>query len=198
MQDENIYKISEMADTDIKDVYTLNILIFYLLYKINKPVEVEQLYEIAVSSSIVNYFFYQDSIDYLLKNSLLCLDKNENDTDCYNLTQKGRECAENLKSYVSKSHRDKLVLSAMKYFARLEKEKEVKIEYIKLDEGGYYTRVRCLDRKADLMDIKLFAPDYTQAKLLGEGIMKNPAGFYGKIIELALENQEEEYDLTDV
>ena len=41
-------------------------------------------------------------------------------------------------------------------------------------------------------------PDYTQAKLLGEGIMKNPAGFYGKIIELALENQEEEYDLTDV
>ena len=90
MQDENIYKISEMADTDIKDVYTLNILICYLLYKINKPVEVEQLYEIAVSSSIVNYFFYQDSIDYLLKNSLLCLDKNENDTDCYNLTQKGR------------------------------------------------------------------------------------------------------------
>ena len=38
MQDENIYKISEMADTDIKDVYTLNILICYLLYKINKPV----------------------------------------------------------------------------------------------------------------------------------------------------------------
>ena len=47
------------------------------------------------------------------------------------------------------------------------------------------------------MDLKLFAPDMGQAKLIGEKIMLNPAGFYGKVIELALSNEEIPYDLTD-
>ena len=37
----------------------------------------------------------------------------------------------------------------------------------------------------------------TQAKLLGERIMLNPAGFYGKVIDLALSNEEPPYDLSD-
>ncbi|MBE6840989.1 MAG: DUF4364 family protein [Ruminococcus sp.] len=198
MQEENIYKMAENADTDIKDVYTLNILICYLLYKLDRPVEVEQLYEIAVGSEIISYFFYQDSIDYLLKNDSIRIEKNESGTDCYVLASKGINCAKNLKSYVPKSNREKLILSAMKYFARIKKEKEIKLEYIKLETGGYYMSVRFLDIKADLMELKLFAPDLTQAKLLGNKIMNNPAGFYSKLIELALENTEEEYDMTDI
>ena len=71
-----------------------------------------------------------------------------------------------------------------------------KIEYIPV-ENGCYTHIRCLDTKNDLMDLKLFAPDMGQAKLIGEKIMLNPAGFYGKVIELALSNEEIPYDLTD-
>lgn len=47
------------------------------------------------------------------------------------------------------------------------------------------------------MDLKLFAPDIRQAKLIGDRILLNPAGFYGKIIELALSNEETKYDLSD-
>lgn len=57
MQDENFHKMSEMADSDIKDVHTLNILLCYLLYKINRPVAIEQLYDIAVGTGVINYFF---------------------------------------------------------------------------------------------------------------------------------------------
>ena len=77
MQDDRISKITEMADTDIKDVYTLNILLCYVLYKVDMPVETEQLYEIAVGSEIISYFFYQDSIDYLLKNESIRIEKND-------------------------------------------------------------------------------------------------------------------------
>ncbi len=198
MQDDRISKITEMADTDIKDVYTLNILLCYVLYKVDMPVETEQLYEIAVGSEIISYFFYQDSIDYLLKNESIRIEKNDDGNDCYVLTAKGINCAKNLKSYVPKSNREKLMLSAMKYLARMKKEKEVKIEYIKLETGGYYTSIRFLDIKADLMDLKLFAPDLTQAKLIGEKVMNDPAGFYSKLIEFALDNSEEEYDMTDI
>jgi len=47
------------------------------------------------------------------------------------------------------------------------------------------------------MELKLYAPDMTQAKLLGEKIMLNPARFYSRIIEFALSNEEPKYDLTD-
>ena len=43
----------------------------------------------------------------------------------------------------------------------------------------------------------MYAPDMTQAKLIGEKILLNPAGFYGKVIEVALSNEEQPYDLSD-
>ncbi|MCR4861607.1 MAG: DUF4364 family protein [Ruminococcus sp.] len=196
MHDENIFKMSEMADTEIKDVPTLNILICYLIYKIDRPVGKEHLYDIVINTGVINYFYYQDSIDYLLKNGLIAERKDDYGLDCYTLLPKGVACARELKKYAPKSYRDKLVLAALRYFARLKFEQEIKIEYIPV-ENGCYTHIRCLDTKNDLMDLKLFAPDMGQAKLIGEKIMLNPAGFYGKVIELALSNEEIPYDLTD-
>lgn len=196
MQDENIMKMAEMADVEIKDVPTLNILLCYLLNKIDKPVEPEQLYDITIGTGVVNFFDYQDSIDYLIKNSLISVSKDNFGTEFYSLEEKGRECARRLKGYAPKSYRDKLVLAALKYFAKIKAEQEIKIEYLPI-ENGYYTHIRCLDSDCDLMDMKLYAPDLTQAKLLGEKIMLNPAGFYGKVIELALSNEEPSYDLSD-
>lgn len=196
MQDENIMKMAAFADTEIKDVPTLNILLCYLLYKIARPVEPDQLYDIAIGTGVVNFFYYQDSIDYLLKNGLIQLENSESGEQLYVLQPKGAECARQLKSYAPKSYRDTLVLAALRYFARVKAEQELKIEYEKLD-NGYYTHVRCLDIDCDLMDLRLYAPDLTQAKMIGEKIMLNPAGFYGKVVELALSNEEPPYDLSD-
>lgn len=196
MQDENIMKMAERADTEIKDVPTLNILLCYLLYKIDRSVGADQLYDIAIGTGLINYFYYQDSIDYLLKNELISADKNKDGADCYTLQPKGRECAKQLKNYAPKSYRDKLVLAALRYFARIKYEKELKIEYEPVG-NGYYVHVRCIDSTFDLMDMRLYAPDMTQAKLIGEKILLNPAGFYGKVIEVALSNEEPPYDLSD-
>ena len=58
-------------------------------------------------------------------------------------------------------------------------------------------QVRCPDQNGDLMDLKLFAPDMEQAQLIGDKIMLDPVGFYGRIIDLVLSNKEVSYDLTD-
>lgn len=47
------------------------------------------------------------------------------------------------------------------------------------------------------MDLKLFAPDLSQAELLGKNIMINPTGFYSKILNFALNNEEETFDPDD-
>ena len=189
-------KMAERADIEIKDVPTLNILLCYLLYKIDRPVSPDQLYDIAIGTGVINYFYYQDSLGYLLKNGHITIEKDENGEDCYVLQPKGSECAKQLKNYAPKSYRDRIVLAALRYFARVQYEKELKIEYEPVG-NGYYTHVRCIDSNFDLMDMKLYAPDLAQAQLIGEKIMLNPAGFYGKVIELALSNEEPSYDLSD-
>ena len=171
-------KMSKMATPPIMDPHTANILICYLLYKIDKPVQVSHLYDIAVGSNIINYFAYQDSISYLTEHNSVAVRQNEEAVDYYVLTENGIRTAKELRNYVGKAYRDK-------------------IEYIPLKKG-YYVHVRCLDIEDDLLDMKLYAPDYTQAKYLGEQIMLNPAGFYGKILDAAFSNQEEPYDLSDI
>ncbi len=198
MQEENLLKMSEMATPPVMETHMASILICYLLYRIDKPIEKAHLYDIAVSSNIINYFFYQESIDYLVKNNSIVETLTEDGNSAYMLAENGVRCAKELRNYVSKAYRDKMVLCALRYFARLKRENEVKIEYIEL-EHGYYVHVRCLDVQEDLLDMKLYAPDLAQAKYLGEQIMLNPAGFYGKILDAAFQNREDkmEIDLSD-
>ena len=46
--------------------------------------------------------------------------------------------------------------------------------------------------------MKLFAPDKTQAEMIGKNIMKNPTGFYSKVLNIALNNEEEIFDPDDL
>ena len=50
---ENFTRMSEAASPELKDIQTVKILICYLLYRINKPIDSEQLYDIAC---LVNIF----------------------------------------------------------------------------------------------------------------------------------------------
>ncbi len=190
-------KMARMATPPITNPHTANILLCYLLYRIDEPVQVSHLYDIAVSNEIINYFAYQDSLDYLTKHgSIQVVRRAKDDAEVYVLTSQGVRTAKELRNYVGKAYRDKLVSAALHYFARLKRESEVKIDYIPLKKG-YYVHVRCLDIGDDLLDLKLYAPDYTQAVYLGKQIMLNPAGFYGKILDAAFSNEEEPLDLSD-
>ena len=78
MQDENLMKMSQIATPPLMDTHMANILICCLLDHLKKPVTPTQLYEIAVETEIINYFFYQESITYLQKNGSLQLKQDEN------------------------------------------------------------------------------------------------------------------------
>ena len=187
---ENISKISADYSLELKDSHAVKILLCYLLKKLDRPISPEQLYEIAVGSEIINYFFYTEAIDELVKNQTILIE-NKDGQEVYVLTEKGRYGADEFKQYVPKSFRDKLLTCALKFFAKLKRENEVICEFIEL-KNGYYVQCRILDVGDDLLNMKIFAPDLEQAKFIQEKIMINPTDFYGKIMGFALFNVEEE------
>ncbi len=195
MPDNNTSKIFDRATPPIDNASTANILLCYLLYRIDTPIQEDQLYDIAVGNDIINYFAFQESLAYLKEQDSIT-EITQEDGTALTLTEKGVLTACELRNYVGKPYRDKLVLAALRYFARRKRENEVKIDYIPLKKG-YYVHVRCLDIGDDLLDMKLYAPDYTQAVYLGNQIMLNPSGFYGKILDAAFSNEEPTYDLRD-
>lgn len=187
----------ELTKIELSDLHLINILICYLLSKMSEPVPPDDLYDIVVGSGIINYFYYNDSLSFLTQNGSIVLAETPDGTDRrYMLLPRGELCAKRLKDFVPKIFRDRLVLTAIRYTARQKYENEVKITFEEMDKG-YYLHLRCLDQGDDALDLKLSVPDLQHAKLLGEQIMKNPAGFYGRIIELALSNKEPEVDLSD-
>lgn len=191
MQDENLLKMSQIATPPLMDTHMANILICCLLEQLDKPISPTQLYDIAVGTDIINYFFYQEAITYLQKNGSLLLKQDADGHDWFYLTETGAECAKQLKEYVAKPYRDKIFFEAKQYFKRQKRREEVKISYVPLKKG-YHVQVRYLDLQSDLMDLKLYAPDLKQAKYLGTQIMRNPANFYGKVLEAVFSNREEE------
>lgn len=193
---ENTSKLSEMASFEIRDTDTAKLLICYLLNKIEKVIESDHLYDIAVGSGIINYFCYNDAIQSLLENETIEIEINDNGKQCYVDTEKGRLCAKTFRTYVPKSFRERIIRTAMKYLTRLKLENEVKIEYIELSKG-YHVHLRCLDIGDDLLDMKIYAPNLTQAHFLGERIMRNPVGFYAKVVSSALDNEEEEHNFGE-
>lgn len=196
MRDENLMKISELADRSVTDSSVANVLLCYMLYRVNAPLESELLYEIAVTEGIINYFTYQDSVETLLQNGSVTCNINEKGEKLYSLTENGIDCAKKLKTFAAKSYRDHIVLAAKRAIERRKNEDAVKVEYIPLTQGCHL-RVRIMDHELLLLELTLYTPDMKQAKLLGERILSNPSEFYNNVLQSAMQNEAVPVDLSD-
>ena len=67
---------------ELNDLHLVKVLLCNLLSNLNKEVTPDELYEIAVGSEIVNYFYYNEAIDDLLKTG--AIEKKRKNGNCKN------------------------------------------------------------------------------------------------------------------
>lgn len=193
---DSIEKFISPNMLSLTDSYAVKILICFFLKQIERPVTPNQLMEIATADGIVNYFYYTEAIDSLLEAGTVEKEEIEG-TMYYVLSEIGKNGADEFKDLVPKSFRDKILSAGLKLFAKLKNEHDVKCEIEKLDKG-YSVSVKCFDMDVVLMDLKLFAPDVDQARMMKEKILLNPTEFYGKVLDYALDNEEYVPDITQL
>jgi len=196
MRDENLMKISELADRSVTDSSVANVLLCYMLYRVNMPLDSEMLYDIAVTGGIINYFTFQDALQSLQTNGSVTVNTNEKGEKTYALTDTGVNCARRLKTFAPKSYRDHIMLAAQRELARRRNRDSVKIDYVPL-ENGCQLHVHIFDQSLTLLELTLFTPDRKQAELLGEKILSNPSMFYNQVLDAAMHNEAEPIDLSD-
>lgn len=181
---------------NLTDTYAVKILICYFLRQINRPITPLQLTEIATDDGIVNYFVFTEAMNQLLEAKTITLEEQDGE-EYYVLSELAKIGADDFKRMVPKSFRDKILGSGLRFFAKLKNENDVKIS-ITEQEKGYSVGVHCTDGPLMLMDLKLYAPDREQAELLADKIEKNPADFYGKVLDFALDNVDYKPETTEV
>lgn len=179
---------------ELNDTYAVKILICYFLHQINRPLTPDQLTEIATGDGIINYFIFTEAMNQLLEAGTVRLEQmdwgeNADGEQVYVLSELAKAGADDFKRMVPTVLRDKILSSGLKFFAKLKNEHDVKTTVTET-ERGYSVGVHCTDGPFLLMDLKLYAPDREQAELLREKITENPADFYAKILDFALENKE--------
>ena len=196
MLDENLMKFSEMADRSITDTAIASILLCYLLYRVEEPVDAELLYDIAVTGGIINFFTYQEAIQTLVDNDSIRCTVNDQHEKVYTVTGIGVESAQKLRNIAAKSYRDDIVSSVKRAMKRKRNQKDVSLSYEPLDRGCRL-HVSIHDRDLQLLDLSLFTPDKQTAQQLGERILANPSALYHDVIQAVIREHEEPIDLTD-
>lgn len=181
---------------NLTDTYAVKILICYFLRQINRPITPLQLTEIATDDGIVNYFVFTEAMNQLLEAKTITIEQ-EDGEEYYVLSELAKLGADDFKRMVPKSFRDKILGSGLRFFAKLKNENDVKAS-ITEQEKGFTVGIHCTDGPLMLMDLKLYAPDREQAELLRDKIIENPADFYGKVLDFALENEEYRPEPTEV
>lgn len=181
--------------SNIDDIYAIKILLCYFLKKINRPVTPDQLLEIATGSNIVNYFSYNHAVSSMLEGGLIQL-KEIDGEECYVLSEKGADGAEEFKTMAPITAREKLLAEGLKFFSKLKNDNMVNFE-INETEKGCELRCVCSDNGVTLMDLSLFAPDVEHAEFIRKKIKQNPQAFYAKVMDYILENKEYVPDVSE-
>lgn len=153
------------------------------------------LFDIMVGGKYLSNFLYHDALGSLLEAH--AVERiTEHDTEMIVLTESGRRDAKNLRLMVPKLFRDQVHLTALRHVARQKALRDLKITY-EPDEKGCKLCLCCMDHGTEMFFLRISTPSRENAEELSERILRNPARFFGKIIDLAMTNEEEPFDLTD-
>ncbi|MBR6762089.1 MAG: DUF4364 family protein [Oscillospiraceae bacterium] len=185
----------ELNPMRLNDPHMVRILLCIVLHRLGDSVPENWLYDMVVGNGYITYFLYTDAIGFLLENQSLELVQTDDGT-AYRLTEIGIACAKNMRRYIAKPMRDRVVLTALRYAARQRALRDLTIDYEAVD-GGCILCLECRDRTEEMFSLRIRTPDRSAAEELSERILRNPAAFFGKILDSALNNEEEPYNLQD-
>ncbi len=158
----------------------IKILICYILNSINEPVPASLLINELHFAGIANGFEVSDAIVSLSSSGHILCDDNVKDT--YIITNSGKEIANELKSSISYTVKDRAFALTVKMLSRIKNIKQTDFKVIR-ENGIPYIICSVLDGDLPLLSIKLLLSDESQATAIKERFLENPTEFYLNIIE---------------
>lgn len=167
------------------------LLILYILNKVNKPLNSDELLKLVLSITDMNYFYFQQFLLDLLENKYIANYSAENST-IYIITTEGKQALELTENMIPGILKLKVDSTFKDNLSDIQDELSVIAEFVPESENEYFVRCKLVENSKSLLDITLFAGSRTQANNIVDNWKQNADKIYPEIFKLLAEKDNQE------
>lgn len=161
------------------------VLILYILNKIDRPVNNDELLQLVLSVEDMNYFYFQQFLLDLLENKYIETYKENDYTEqIYKITNSGRETLELTKDLIPGIIKLKIDSTIKGELQDIEEEVSIISEFTPDDDGGFIVTCKVVEHNKTIFEVATFAASREQAKYISDNWKENAINIYPNMINL--------------
>jgi len=172
---------------DKEQLAQYKLLILYILNKINKPLNSDELLKLVLTITDMNYFYFQQFLLDLLENKYI-INYTDNSNSMYAITEEGKKALLLMENIIPGILKFKVDSTFKENLSDIQDELSVTAEFIPESENQYYVRCKIIDNNKVLIDVNLFAGSRVQANNIVKNWKKNANKLYPEIFKMLAED----------
>ena len=175
--------MANVKDGGLRSVSSIYMLVCYIVANMNKRVSAATIIEAVNDAMIANYFEISDAVNKLIKAGTI----NEDENKMLYMDEQDVKEISLIEKDLPLTIRQRSIKACQKVIARESYKRENKVICEKVD-GGYKVHLKVSDNTTDFMNLELFAVTDTQAELIKDKFISDPAAVYETLIDAIFNN----------
>lgn len=178
--------------SNIETLAENKVMILYILNKFENPVVNEALYDIVLTATNMNYFYFQQFLlDLLSDGFIMTTSKDNHNFHC--ITELGKTTLELTQDILPGIIKLKIDSSYKNIYETFEEEHSIIADYIPRDENFFNVSCKIVDHGDTIFEVKTFAASREQAKKIVDNWKQSADSIYPSMIALLTDD----YDKKD-
>lgn len=175
--------MANVKDGGLRSVSSIYMLVCYIVANMNNRVSAATIIEAVDGAMIANYFEISDAVAKLLKAGTIM----ENDDKMLYMDEQDIEEIALIEKELPLTIRQRSIKACQKVIARETYQRDNKVISEKVN-GGYKVHLKVSDNTTDFMNLELFAVNESQAELIKDKFISDPAAVYETLIDAIFNN----------
>ncbi|MDY4231929.1 MAG: DUF4364 family protein [Candidatus Faecousia sp.] len=166
----------------IHDMLDVKLLVLYIMARVNYPVDLQKIYELAYQDDTLSYFDLAQAVPDMVESGHL----EETEGKRYLITEKGREACAVTEDAVAFPVMQRAQAAIDRFNREMRRSSFVKTELIRRDAGDFTVRMTFNDEVSELLKLELMAPTQKQAHRLATAFSEKAEVIYKVIMDQLL------------
>ncbi len=162
------------------------ILILYILSKVGKPIVHKQLLDLVISTSDMNYFYFEQFLLDLLNDNYINKYIKENN-EIYELSQEGKQALELTLDLLPGILKLKVDSKFKENFDSIKNKNSITAEYIPVTDKDFSVICKIIENNNTIFNLELNAGSREQAKKIVNNWNNNASDIYSKIFNILVD-----------
>ena len=172
----------------VGSINNVKIFVLYLMENINYPMDFVTLNDIVMQTDYVMYLDFAEAFNSLLDNGLVNELVDENGEKTYEITEKGRFIARELKSDLLPSILDRSLSAALRYLNFKKRGIVARCSVEKTDDGRYSVNCSFTEKKVVIFSQTLIVDTLDRAERMQNNFYERPEAIYRGVTALLAGN----------